>query len=257
MPDQDQTAVETEQIEVAGQPVAIELKKAENVLTVNIPEGLSEAQQAEIKKHIESGEVSSLVKAYHRKNQELNEKMKHLDYKQPKEEQKAPDPQPTPTVIKPVWERMGLKSESELEDAITDNPTLYHKSMEDFYRETAKAEAQSLIDAKLGQFSQSVALQSLEAQAKAKGLDVEDAKKFAEYYGMPFNERALALYESRVMDKVNPTYRAQVDAQQRQINYVPQKHHILPTTASPDDLKKMSQEELDAYYARTLQQARG
>lgn len=256
MEDHD-NAVETEELEVAGQPVAIELKKAENVLTVNIPEGLSEEQQQEIKQRIESGEVSALVKAYHRKNQEYNEKLKHLDYTQPKEEQKAPDPQPTSTAIKPVWERMGLKAESELEDAIVDNPSLYHKHMEEYYRDTAKAEAQSLIDAKLGQFTKTVAMQSLEAQAKAKGLDVEDAKKFAEYYGMPFNERALALYESRSMDKTNPVYRAQVEAQQRQINYVPQKHHVMTVNPTTDQIKGMSDEELDAYYASRKSQIRG
>jgi hypothetical protein len=252
MTDQEKP-VETEEIQVKDTPIVIE-RQADDTLNIHLPEGLTDDEKAEYKTLIETGEVSQLVKALHRKNQIENEKLAEIEkikanltaQPEPKEKQKQ-----EPETPQPLWKQLGLESEADLEDYAVDNPVAYTKALATATTKQELAEYQRNLNTELEtrlakqeqEFAQKTLIQSIQSQ----GFDPLEVQAFAQYHGMPLSQKALNLYAQVHRDKSNPVLAAVVEAQKKQINYVEQAHFRHKGNMTPEEVRNMSDEELASY----------
>jgi hypothetical protein len=260
MTDQEKP-VETEEIQVKDTPITIE-RQADDSLSIRLPEGLTDTEKAEYKELIETGEASSLIKALHRKNQIWNEELAKIDkikadlrqpeVKDEKPKQDAPKPQA-------LWQKLGLESEAEVDDYAVDNPAAYTKALAQETAQAELAEYQRKLDAKLEaqltQQKEELSQKTLIQTIKAQDIDPIDVQAFAQYNGMPFSEKAFNLYQQLHRDKSNPVLNAMVDAQKKQINYVEQANFRQKGDMSPEEVRNMSDSELEAYAKYQREQA--
>lgn len=252
---QERQPVETEEISVNDTPITIE-RQADDTLTVKLPEGLTDEAKETLRSTIETGEVSNLVKAWHRKNQELNQAKAEWEAikaklqeppetkEQPKQDTKTPDP---------LWKQLGLESEADLDDYAVDHPAEYSKHIAQDTTRRELAEYQRKLDEQLQtqltkqktEFEHKSLIQSITAQ----GIDPLDIQAFAMSYGMPFSEKAFNLYQQLHRDKSNPVLMAQKEAQTKQINFIEQSHYRQKSNPTESELKSMTDAELNEWIA--------
>jgi len=255
MNDTERQPVETEEIVVNDTPVIVE-QSVNDTITVKIPSDLSDEAKEELRKSIEEGNVSKLVAAWNRKNQLKNEEMAEIERIKaeltapPKTEEKPKQETSTQT---PLWKRLNLQSEADLEDWAIDHPEEYHREIA---RDTAeqqiaehRAQLENEWDARLAQLKQEQTRTQTQAQITASGYDPLEVEAFARMYGVTDLGKAFTLYQRVHQDKSDPVLRAQKEAQSKQINFIEQQHYRKKAQATQDELDAMTPEELDEYYA--------
>lgn len=215
--------VETETISVQGKDVTIE-KALDNTIAVRLPEGLDPDEKDKFIRSVEEG--SKLVGAWYRKNQEANEKERTLAEREAQlaEREKAlstgkTNPEPAEEIM-PIWKRLGLKSEADEDDYAIDNPAKYQKAMREFLQEEARITARKEYEAISAKTQQLTQDQHLERRIKEAGADPENVKAFAQYYNMPYSDKAFDLYARQHALKTDPIIDAQLEAQRKQVKWI-------------------------------------
>ena len=250
MNDTERQPVETEEIVVNDTPVIVE-QSVNDTITVKIPSDLSDEAKEELRKSIEEGNVSKLVAAWNRKNQLKNEEMAEIERIKaeltapPKTEEKPKQETSTQT---PLWKRLNLKSEADLEDWAIDHPEEYHREIA---RDTAeqqiaehRAQLEKEWDARLAQLKQEQTRTQTQAQITASGYDPLEVEAFARMYGVTDLGKAFTLYQRVHQDKSDPVLRAQKEAQSKQINFIEQQHYRRKTAPTAEEIASMTDEEL-------------
>ncbi|MCB5259331.1 MAG: hypothetical protein LHW48_02505 [Candidatus Cloacimonetes bacterium] len=213
--------VETEKLTVDGKDVTIE-RSVDNAIEVKLPEGLDDAEKAEFIKKVETG--SKLVGSYYRKLQETNERIKSLEEREKaldEREKKLTAKTSTDTgEIDPVWKRLGLRSEEDEEDFAIDNPAKYQKALADYLKATARQEALLELEQRERKTRAELQEQLLAQRITAAGADPQDVKAFANYYDIPFGEKAFELYSKQNSLKTDPIIDAQIKAQRKQVRWI-------------------------------------
>lgn len=248
--EQERQAVETEEIVVNDTPVTVE-QSVNDTITVNIPAGLSDEAKAELEATIRDKGVSKLVAAWNRKNQQVNEELKEIE--RIKAELSAPPktedkPKQAESTQAPLWKRLNLKNEADLEDWAVDHPEDYHREIA---RDTAeqqiaehRAQLEKEWDARLAQLKQEQTRTQTKAQITASGYDPLEVEAFARMYGVTDLGKAFTLYQRVHQDKSDPVLRAQKEAQSKQINFIEQQHYRRKTAPTQEEIASMTDEEL-------------
>ena len=146
-----------------------------------------------------------------------------------------------------LWQRLGLESEADLDDYATDHPARYQQAVSQMAAEEYAIKTDKRIAEQLAQQKQEFEIQRLTSTIQQQGIDPTEVQAFARYYGMPFNDKAYRLYLDTHRDKSNPVLAAQVEAQSKQINYIEQSHYRQRGKLSPNEVSKLSDEDLKAY----------
>lgn len=216
--------VETEQITVDGLNVTIE-RNPDNTIQVRLPEGLDEAKKADFVKQVETG--SKLVGSWYRKNQEANEREKALAEREKaiEEREKALSEGKTTQDDIPLWKKLGLESEEDVEEYAIDNPAKYAKALHDHTIALARAEARKEFELQDQRTRQNMQAQALSQRIAQAGADPKDVEAFAKHYGMPFGEGAFELYAKHNSLKYDPIIDAKMKAQSKQINWIEPGNH--------------------------------
>lgn len=255
MTKQEIRPVETEEISVNDTPITIE-RQADDTLTVKLPTGLDDTAKEELRKSIETGNVSKLVAAWNRKNQILNEEKAELeklkaDLANPKPKEEKPT-QDTGTQPEPLWKRLGLETEVDLEDWAADHPAEYTRALaQDEARKTLEAHTKKVeaeMEAKLAKLKQEQSIQTLTQQIASQGYDPLEVQAFAKMNAITDLSKAFSLYQKLHADKSDPVLRARAEAQTKQINFIEQQHYRVKANPTEAELKNMTDEELKAYY---------
>lgn len=248
--EQERQAVETEEIVVNDTPVTVE-QSANDTITVNIPAGLSDEAKAELEATIRDKGVSKLVAAWNRKNQQVNEELKEIE--RIKAELSAPPktedkPKQETSTQAPLWKRLNLENEADLDDWAIDHPEEYHREIA---RDTAeqqiaehRAQLEKEWDARLAQLKQEQTRTQTKAQITASGYDPLEVEAFARMYGVTDLGKAFTLYQRVHQDKSDPVLRAQKEAQSKQINFIEQQHYRRKTAPTQEEIASMTDEEL-------------
>ena len=250
MNDTERQPVETEEIVVNDTPVIVE-QSVNDTITVKIPSDLSDEAKEELRKSIEEGNVSKLVAAWNRKNQLKNEEMAEIERIKaeltapPKTEEKPKQETSTQT---PLWKRLNLQSEADLEDWAIDHPEEYH-------REVARAAAEESIvehrrqmerelEFRLKKQKEESDRKQFHMQIQLSGNDPLEVEAFARMYGITDIGKAFTLYQRVHQDKSDPVLRAQKEAQSKQINFIEQQHYRRKTAPTKEEIASMTDEEL-------------
>ena len=227
-----------------GKDAQISLK--DNRIEVVLPEGLDEESQAKFKDQIKSGSklLASLNKKHYDLNREreklgdsstiaaLEEKIKKLEEKFiPKESDDVP-----------LWEELGLESESQLRQFAAEYPDAYMQKLNEKSEKKLSATASKAIE-------QSILKQNI----ASLNLDEKKIQDFASYYGLEVNSKTLELYQNHHKAKRDPVVDAQIAAQSHEIVYI-EKGKQSPNYKSMtlSEMKKLPDAELNALYRSVL-----
>lgn len=259
MNDTERQAVETEEIVVNDTPVTVE-QSVNDTITVKIPAGLSDEAKAELEATIRDKGVSKLVAAWNRKNQQVNEELKEIERIKaelaapPKTEEKPKQETSTQT---PLWKRLNLQSEADLEDWAIDHPEEYHREIA---RDTAEQQIaehriklEAEMDARLAKLKEEQSRQAIQQSIAQSGYDPLEVEAFARMYGITDLGKAFTLYQRVHQDKSDPVLRAQKEAQSKQINFIEQQHYRRKTAPTAEEIASMTDEEL-AEWAETAKE---
>ena len=256
----ERQTVETEEIVVNDTPVTVE-KATDNTITVKIPGGLSDEAKADLEKTIMSG--SKLIAAYNRKNQILNQELAEIerikkDLAQGKQEEKPKQEQTTQQPM-PLWKRVGLESEADLDDWANDHPFEFQRAIsEDAVEQRLsqhRAQMQAEYDELLSQMQKQQQMQTVQAEIQGNGHDLLEVQAFAKYNDIADLGKAYRLYKSLHGDKTNPVLSAQREAQSKQINFVEQQHFRLKANPTSEEIANMSDDELAEWYKAAKERA--
>lgn len=250
MNDTERQPVETEEIVVNDTPVIVE-QSVNDTITVKIPSDLSDEAKEELRKSIEEGNVSKIVAAWNRKNQLKNEELREIERIKaeltapPKHEEK---PKQAESAHEPLWKKLGLQSEVDLEDWAIDHPVEYQRAVAqdttDQHLAAHKAKLDAEMEARLTLLRAEQSRQAVQQSITQSGHDPLEVEAFARMYGISDLGKAFTLYQRTHADKTDPVLRAQKEAQSKQINFIEQQHFRRKSPPTPQELASMTDEEL-------------
>lgn len=237
--------VETEKVTIDTHAVEVS-KHQDNTISVTLPSGLSEEETAALKQKLESG--SSLIGLAQKQKMEQNRKEEELAAREKalaeKEAALAKQPETKKDdEIVPVWKRLGLNSEADLDSFATENPRAYMKAERAHMEEVAERKLNDKIKDISSRSEMTVQQRILQERITAKGHDPAKVKAFADFYNMPFSDNAYDLYTKVHSEKSDPVREAQRKAQQNQINYIESGRSTRAYTKS--NISEASDAELD------------
>lgn len=134
-------------------------------------------------------------------------------------------------IIKPIWERMGLNSEDELDDPDNYTPSQLRKAQSAYYEELAEAKAEAKLKTVMD-YSKTAATQSmLSAKIVQDGNNPEEFNAWLEYQrkegnALQYNDGAYRLYKQARADKTDPILGARAHSQEWKINYVEKGNNV-------------------------------
>lgn len=245
------TPVETEEIVIDDTPVTVE-KSVDETITVKVPAGLSDEAKAELEKTIKEKGVSKLVAAWNRKNQQMNEELAEIERikaelktPKPKEEKQTQDPGTQP---EPLWKRLGLETEADLDEWAEDHPIEHARAVaRDEAAKTLEAHTRKVeqdMEARLTKLKEEQTMNATLQSITAQGYDPLEIQAFARMNAITDMSKAFSLYCRLHQDKSDPVLRAQKEAQSKQINFIEQQHYRIKANPTQEEIANMSDEEL-------------
>ena len=155
--------------------------------------------------------------------------------------------------MKPIHERLGLKTEDELDEYMADNPGAYRKASQKYFEDLADYKAEQRFSTVLNQASLSAAQQILIKTIETDGNNPTDFKAWLQYQkseglDLPFNEGSYRLYKQARTDKSDPVLAAQLKSQARQIVFVESGSEVPPDylNLTEDQIMALSPEKRKA-----------
>lgn len=253
MENEDKTKVETEVIEIEGHQAEVSVG-ADGTIAIKVPESLAGDPDAlkKWKEDVEKADrdkfLPNLYKNRHQTEQELerlrqeNEQLKNGGGQLP-DTPKAGNDREDPRTA-PVWKRLGLTSEDELDEFMAENPKAYRKAQDSYFEDLADLKAEKRLTAASTQAQETTQQLLLTQRITSDGNNPAEFKAWLNYQkseglAMPYNEAAYRMFLKTKADKSDPTLKARADSQKRQISFVE------PGNVIPPNVHELSDKQLE------------
>jgi hypothetical protein len=248
--EQDKDKQTTETVVIDGHAAEVSLAE-DGTINVTPPDSLigDPDALAKWKKDVESMGRDKLLPKLYKNRRETDEEVQRLRDENAKLKASSRDGQPGPTPkqgndpatqVKPLHERLGLNSEDDLDEYMSDNPKEYRRAADTYYRDLAQAEIKrAMSDVTAG--SQMAVNQTLLAnRISSDGYSPQEFQAWLQYQQgegntLQFNESAYRLYKASKADKSDPVLQAQLNAQKASIKFVEKGNGVPSNWASMTD----------------------
>lgn len=253
MENEDKTKVETEVIEIEGHQAEVSVG-ADGTIAIKVPESLAGDPDAlkKWKEDVEKADrdkfLPNLYKNRHQTEQELerlrqeNEQLKNGGGQLP-DTPKAGNDREDPRTA-PVWKRLGLTSEDELDEFMAENPKAYRKAQDSYFEDLADLKAEKRLTAASTQAQETTQQLLLTQRITSDGNNPAEFKAWLNYQkseglAMPYNEAAYRMFLKTKADKSDPTLKARAESAKRQISFVE------PGNVIPPNVHELSDKQLE------------